>query len=550
MRTLALVLCLGCIGASGLAHARSDSSACRTDKTDKAAKAAKKAKNLAKRKKAAPATEEAKVETPTVAKAPPAINHALPTGLGPPPPLPSKYTAVAVLPFSGVDVGFELSRSVEHALLSEIDEHSPMQAVSPQDVLSDLHTFNLDLAKCEGDAECLAEMARYARVHAAIDVQLAFVSGTLSLSLRLLDTQTGTQTTAVADTLSDDPQARAEEIHRLAVQLLAPDTYAGSLTLVVPESGTDVYLDDKLVGTSPLPGAFDQLHAGPHVLRLTKPGFADLYQFVDVIYNRNSTVTVDLRSNTISGAIVAVESKTGLGLLYVVCSSLDIEIRVDGEPRGSTVLSAAIDNVPAGKRRISFRASDLPAEVREVSIEANHRTDIIVTKTDNGLEIGNISIVDPSTPLPGTAASTVASAPPASPKSFSLWQPDWRTRSGLIGGIAGVLSLGASAYFANQVRTTNAERDSIFAQIKNGASAKQWQTLNNKLNNDINPRGQRAELWQWITLGCGVALVGGGTWMVVHSALHPLAETAVAADSSPNAQFGFGLGSLHARLDW
>jgi len=517
-------------------------------KTDKPAKNTKKAKAAnAKGKKLGAEPDETKPDAAVPVKTAAPVTHPLPSGLRPPPALPAKVRAVAVLPVSNSDVGEDIVRGVEHALLSEIDERAPMQSVSPQDVLADMHTYNLDLAKCEGDAECLAQMARYARAHAAIDVQLAFVSGAISLSMRLLDTQTGTQTTAVADIISDDPQARAEEVHRLAVQLLAPDTYVGSLTLVVPEAGTDIYLDDKLVGTAPLPAAFENLHAGPHVLRLSKPGFADLYQFVDVIYNRNATVTVDLRSNTISGAIVAVESKTGLGSVYVATEVAGIEIRIDTEPRGATLLTAAIANVPAGKRRISLRLGELPAEIREVGVQANRRTDIFVSKTDKGLVVGKINIADASAPLP--SATPVASAQPVPPKPFSIWQPDWRTRTGLIVGIVGVVSLGAGSYFADQVHVATNEESSIFAKSK--LAGADISALSKQLAS-TNSRGQRDEILQWIMLGAGVALVGGGAGLILYSLFHPQtdAEPQSAQAAGSTAQLLVGPGMLGARLTW
>jgi len=364
MTVAALAVCIGCSGLSGWAHAARSAPACNAQKT---AKGGKKAKSGTAKASPTPAqTDKAKATTP-VATQSRSASHTLPARLPAPPPLPAKYRAVALLPFVGVEVGEEITRSVERALLAEIDELAPMQSISPQDVRADLHTYNLDLAQCEGDAECLAQMARYVRAHAAIDVQLAFVGGTVSLSLRLLDTQTGTQTAAVADTVSDDAGTRAVEVHRLAVQLLAPDSYVGSLTVVVPEAGTDVYLDDKLVGTAPIPAPFEKLRAGPHILRLSKPGFSDLYQFVDVSYNRNTTVTADLRSNTISGAIVEAVAKAGLGSIFVASQTAGIEIRIDGEPHGTTMLTAPIASVPAGHRRISLRLGG-QAAVREVNV--------------------------------------------------------------------------------------------------------------------------------------------------------------------------------------
>src|SRR5207247_390910 len=138
----------------------------------------------------------------------------------------------------------------------------------------------------------------------------------------------------------------------------------------------DIYLDDRLVGSTPLLSPLPGLPAGPHILRLSKAGFADLNQFVDVVYQRNSTVTVDLANNTIAGLIVEVESKTGFGSLYVACSQDGVEIRVDGEPKGQTPLGKPIEKIAAGRRRVSMRKEGFTAYSQEVDIKANRRLDL------------------------------------------------------------------------------------------------------------------------------------------------------------------------------
>src|SRR5262249_55231762 len=147
---------------------------------------------------------------------------------------------------------------------------------------------------------------------------------------------------------------RAAQLHRLTVQLFTPAEYVGTLIIKSDEAGADIYLNDRLVGTTPLKAPLKNLAAGPYILHVAKEGFADVYQFVDVTYNRAATITVSLATNTISGAI-AVESDTGFGQVFVVANKPGVEIRIDSEPKGSTPLAAPITQIVAGKRRLSLR---------------------------------------------------------------------------------------------------------------------------------------------------------------------------------------------------
>ncbi len=471
------------------------------------AKKAKKKKVRKGRRGKAPAGKPDTAPPSTVKAQPEAPPAPPPASLPPPPALPDKYKAVAVLPAVGLDVDADLVHAVEHSLTSEIDEHPGMRAVSPQDVQNDLSAHGLDALACEGDSVCLARAGRYARAHLAFAARIASLGGTLNVSLRLIDTASAQEIGRVADPVSDDPAERAQELHRMAVQVLAPDTFVGSLAISSPVAGAEVYLDDKLVGTTPLPGPLAGLPAGPHILRMSKPGFADLHQFVDVVFKRSATITVDLANNTIAGQIVEVESKTGFGSLFVACNQSGVEIRVDGEPKGITPLTQAIDKIAAGKRRLSLRKEGLAAYVQEVEIKAKRRLDVGVTLSAAEGEVNVMADSALGDPLPYDI--TAGDAPLALGTTPGGWSPSWRTSTGLVAGGLAVASFSAWSYFGLQIRKIEAERDDVLAEAeKPGADVS---ALTRELE-DINDRGQQAELLGWASLGAagGLALVGGG----------------------------------------
>ncbi|MBI3179408.1 MAG: PEGA domain-containing protein [Deltaproteobacteria bacterium] len=411
-----------------------------------------------------------------------------------------------MLPAVGLDVSDEMVHAVERSLTSEIDEHPGLRAVSPQDVQNDLSTHGLDALACDGESVCLARAGRYARAHLAFASRIASLGGTLTVSLRLIDTESGQEIGRAADPVSDDPAERAQELHRMAVQILAPETYVGSLTINSPVAGAEVYLDDKLVGTTPLAAPLTGLPAGPHILRMSKPGFADLHQFVDVVFKRSSTMTVDLAANTIAGLIVEVESQTGFGSLYVACNQTGVEVRVDGEPKAITPLAQAIEKIAAGKRRVSLRKEGLAAYVQEVEIKANRRLDMGVTLSSTESEVNAMADSALQDPLPYELAA--GGLPFDLSSTGGGWSPTWRTTAGLVAGGLAVASFSAWSYFGLQVRKIEGERDDKIKEAE--ATGADITALERELA-DINDRGKKAERLGWVSLGAtgGLAVLGG-----------------------------------------
>ncbi len=441
-----------------------------------------------------------------------------PANLPGPPPLPDRYTAMALLPIEAIDASRDVVAQVETALLAEIDELADTRAVTPFDVLNDLRPLDLDPSRCNGDVTCLARAGRYARAQRAMAVQLASLGGTLSIAVQLIDTVTGMEISRVGETISEDANERAGELHRLAVQLLAPQTYVGTLIVSCPHEGTDVYVDDQLVGTTPLSAPLTALRAGPHILHLTKSGFADLYRFVDVVYNRTSTVQVDLENNTVSGVIVEVESATGFGALLVRADVDGVDVRVDGEPVGTTPMAGPIEKVAAGKRRLSLRQAGKSATIEEIEVPTGARLDLAVRSGPDGLAITARRVVPPDAPLSTLESLEAGELLTQTSAAKRPWS--WRAKSGVVSAGLGILALGAAGYYGSQVRDIGTKSDRIIAYW-NDAGPPASQADLTRMTDDssrldrLNRRGLAAQSRQWAALGTGATLIAMGTGLFV-----------------------------------
>lgn len=455
--------------------------------------------------------------TPPAAPEPP-LARVLPD----PRPLPKGHKAVAVLPLLGIDAPFEIIQEVEHRLLDEVDETQGMRSIAPGDVRADTTLIGLDPDKCEGEVTCLARAGRHAGGHLAIETRVMGLGGALSVSLRLVDAENGAELGRVAEPMSDDPTIRAAELHRYAVQLLTPGVYVGALRLKASQDGAEVYLDDKRIGTTPMNEPLKGLRAGPHILRITKTGFADLYQFVDVVYNRTATVEVDLSTNTLVGVLVETESQSGVGQVYVAATESGLEIRVDGEPRGSTILNGPIANVPAGKRRISVRKPGFEPVVREIEVAAGRRTDISVTRVGTLLVAASVEIVDAAAPLPSGVVAVTPQGGLGTGGTIPLTRT-WRFGGGLGIAGAGLVGLAVGAYGASRVSSLNAETRSLTAGLSTTSSGayacanlglSECQARSSKLRSLARDAG-RAETLEVVGFAAGGALLVTGGALVL-----------------------------------
>lgn len=445
-----------------------------------------------------------------------------PAKLPPPPALPQANT-IAILPLdSGSGVGEALVHEIEVALVREVEVVAGADAVSPIDVLNDVSRLGFTLP-CDGDNRCVALITRYARAHLGIEVKVAAIGGSVNIVVRLVDGRDGgREVRRVAQVLADAAQQRVTQLHRLVIQLLKPATYVGSLRITCSEAAADVYVDDKHIGSTPLEKPIVGLRAGPHIVRISKEGFADLYRFVDVVYRRAATVKIDLTNNTVEGRIAEQESPTGYGQLFVV-GAADLEVRLDGEPRAKTPLDRAMQRVPAGSRLLSFHGEGLTASKQHVIVERGRRTDIGVEVRDGVIVVNRLGVSGPDNPLP-TRPTLVAVAPSPIPAVVPAWSPGGRF---WLGG--GSIALAAAPLVVAAVSAMRATKRDKAAQGLVDASATTPLERNSPAHiqavarlERLNASGVKAETEARRAIGAGAGLLAIGVVLMLSDVLaHP-----------------------------
>jgi len=146
------------------------------------------------------------------------------------------------------------------------------------------------LRACEGDAGCLAELARLVGAQIVISGEVGGLGD--SRVVYLAATENGAElrsTTLAVGGARDDGGGPTGA----AVRLLDPDGYRGTLRFAIDVTGATVYVNGSRTALSPR-GEL-ALPVGTHAVRVTHPEYHDFVRFIDVEFGRTSDVAVGLQ---------------------------------------------------------------------------------------------------------------------------------------------------------------------------------------------------------------------------------------------------------------
>lgn len=132
---------------------------------------------------------------------------------------------------------------------------------------------------------------------------LAGLAGEHTLDLRLLETASGTVVRQATVALPVRNPALRAAVREVLVRLLLPERWTGALDLRISEPGAKVFLDGKMLVTSPLRKPLTGLVPGKHILRITKEGFDEFSRFVEVRYGQTARLDIDLKNAMVVGLL-------------------------------------------------------------------------------------------------------------------------------------------------------------------------------------------------------------------------------------------------------
>ncbi len=147
------------------------------------------------------------------------------------------------------------------------------------------------------------QQIRALRVPYVLTGTVGGLGDTLSLDLRVYDGVRGGELRRAAAEVPLKAKNRSFVLEELMVQLLRPERWVGALDLKISEAGARVMLDGLQVAVTPLDKPLGGLMPGKHILMVSKEGFRDLSQFIEIRYNRVFRLEVDLNNSTVLGQL-------------------------------------------------------------------------------------------------------------------------------------------------------------------------------------------------------------------------------------------------------
>jgi len=148
------------------------------------------------------------------------------------------------------------------------------------------------LVGCESQPACLGGLARQVGADVVVAGEVGSLGGGFMVYLRLVGSQ-GRSLRNVSGVLDPSQGGLRDTARGLALRLLDPERYTGTLEVLVDMPHAWIYVDGKRVASSPAP-PIPGLAVGPHALRVTHEAYRDFVRFVNVDFGRSAKVTVSL----------------------------------------------------------------------------------------------------------------------------------------------------------------------------------------------------------------------------------------------------------------
>lgn len=207
---------------------------------------------------------------------------------------PAKVTTIAIAPLStlGSEDTSASAKKLEAELSRELAAASGAQLIGSADVVAAIKKAKKPLLRaCDGNAACLADAGKLVNASHVVFGEVGGLGDVQVVYLLLVDTSTGKEVRRAQVSLA---AAAAEQggLKGGAVRLLDPDKFTGRLAVTTPVKDAVIYVDGRRVGKTP--AAPVPLAVGSHALRVTHPEHRDYVRFVEIGFDRELPVAVEL----------------------------------------------------------------------------------------------------------------------------------------------------------------------------------------------------------------------------------------------------------------
>jgi hypothetical protein len=205
---------------------------------------------------------------------------ALPTG-----------TTVALAPLAALAGGApaRTASRLEAAIAAELTA-AGSQVIAPATITAKVKAARQPaLRACEGDDGCLADLGALVGAGAVVAGEVGGLGDVEVVYLELVDVAARAEVRRTQAPLGGG----ASELRAAVIRLVDPGRDVGTLTIESAIDGAVVFVDGRRIGKTPLPPM--TLPVGAHALRVTHPDARDFVRFVDIDFERTTTIAAELQ---------------------------------------------------------------------------------------------------------------------------------------------------------------------------------------------------------------------------------------------------------------
>jgi hypothetical protein len=215
-------------------------------------------------------------------------------------PSPSgRYKAVAVMPLSSLGSTDEAVGAIQSVLLGEFTKILKERMVSPDALLDQGDTARGAFYACAGVVTCLVEVIGGLGWDAFVVGNVAGLGDRQVINLKLIDVRTGREVRKTSEKATGSEAQLVANMRKAAVELVAPHLFTGTLELLAKQTGVQILIDGKLVGTTPLTSPRIEVAAGRHAIEAKGEGWVPFTTMSDVQYGEVQKVTIDLAKSSV-----------------------------------------------------------------------------------------------------------------------------------------------------------------------------------------------------------------------------------------------------------
>jgi len=206
----------------------------------------------------------------------------------------SRGSGLAIFRIDPLGVDSQIVGRLEGLLRIEIGRLADATLPTPRRIRA-LVQENPSLQNCTGEVGCLVSVGKLLGVDRVISGNVGGLAGSYVVNLKIVDVEEARELRRIQEPISGDPDQLIEAVRVAAYGLVAPERLRGAIAVLADQPAAEVYLDGKLVGKTPLPQVHG-LQVGDHVLRVSKGGYTDVVQNVQVRFQKTAQVVVKLQA--------------------------------------------------------------------------------------------------------------------------------------------------------------------------------------------------------------------------------------------------------------